>query len=170
MNPSDSPVASAPGYRQDTSVYTTMLSVYAVAGALDLVLKDLCGEAYSGLCSEFTQSDDVMGMMTQKLRDVTFTWDDAEFSLADGQLVSGYTVYRLKNGNTLPVSLEHNHTPFTPHIHTHTHTHTAQFLLSVFGGKHLCCVLVNLFNLNTNIHAWWRVRTNRPFSSVFAGG
>ena len=104
-DPADSPAVWADGYKQDPSVFPTLLSVYAIAGALDLVLKELCGESYSGLCQEFMDSDDVMEMMVEKMNEVTFTLDNTEFKYENGQFMSGYTVSRLFNGNMLSVSL-----------------------------------------------------------------
>ena len=104
VDAADNPVVWADGYRQDTAVYSTLLSVYAMAGALDLVLKDLCGETYSGVCPEFMKNDNTMEMIVDKMKEVTFTRGNTVFSYENGQFMSGYTVSRLFNGNVLRVS------------------------------------------------------------------
>ena len=100
----DNPAVWADGYKQDAAVYSTLLSVYAIAGALDLVLKELCGETYSGVCTQFMENDNTMEMIVDKMKEVTFTWDNTVFSFENGQFMSGYTVSRLYNGNILGVS------------------------------------------------------------------
>ena len=97
------PAVWADGYKQDSAVYSTLLSVYSIAGALDLVLKELCGETYSGVCTQFMENDNTMEMIVDKMKEVTFTWDNTVFSFENGQFMSGYTVSRLYNGNILKV-------------------------------------------------------------------
>ena len=104
-DPADNPAVWADGYKQDPNVFSTLLSVYAMAGALDLVLKELCGESYSGLCQEFMDNDDIMELMVEKINEVSFTLDNTEFKYENGQFMSGYSVRRLFNGNMLMVSL-----------------------------------------------------------------
>ena len=104
-DPADNPAVWADGYKQDPSVFSTLLSVYAIAGALDLVLKELCGESYSGLCQEFMDNDDIMELMVEKINEVSFTLDNTEFKYENGQFMSGYSVRRLFDGNMLMVSL-----------------------------------------------------------------
>ncbi len=99
---SNNPVIWANGYRQDPSVYSTLLAVYALTGALDLVLKELCGATYTGICAEFKNSD-VNRLIVEKMPEVSFTWDDTEFKFENGQFMSGYKVLRLMNGNTQQV-------------------------------------------------------------------
>ena len=102
----ENPAVWADGYKQDSNVYSTLLSVYAIAGALDLVLKELCGDTYANPCPEFNGNTGVLQMMVEKMNEVSFTWGNTEFKYEEGQFMSGYTVFRLNNGNMQAVSIQ----------------------------------------------------------------
>ncbi len=74
-----------------------------MTGALDQVLKELCGSDYNGMCPAFTQSNDLMEVMLQKLKDISFTIGNREFKFHDGQYLPGYVIYRLNGGTTQKV-------------------------------------------------------------------
>ncbi len=103
-NPTSSPITSGMKYEQDAQVLPTVNAIYALVGALDLALKEVCGQSYSGLCDDFTSDPQAGEKVMSKLPDVLFTSSGVEFRFQDKMYDEGYNIYRTINGqNTLVI-------------------------------------------------------------------
>ena len=98
------PLTTGSLYRQDNTVQTTINAVYAYAGALDLALKEVCGENYDAICDDFVPLS-AASVISEKLAQVTFTDDSGtSFEFTNGANELGFMLRRLESGAFLPVS------------------------------------------------------------------
>lgn len=94
-------ITNAPMYEDPFSVSYMIDSVYAVAKALDAVLKQYCGASYTGVCVQFRADPAAMSMLNEYIRDSSFTGDSgALFQIKDGEGTNGYNIlnYRQNSG------------------------------------------------------------------------
>ena len=89
------PVTASDNFQQDVRVLTTINAVYALVKAIDLALKERCGDAYGSVCDAFKNSQDAMALIVSKLDEVSFSDPSGEiFQFVDRQHNRGYSLYR----------------------------------------------------------------------------
>ncbi|KAK6190589.1 hypothetical protein SNE40_002421 [Patella caerulea] len=59
-------------YTQDNYVLSTIDSVYSIVGAMDATLKEICGEDYTSICSNYSNNPNINSIIQQKLNTLSF--------------------------------------------------------------------------------------------------
>ena len=91
-------IATSNRYKQDTAIIHVINAVYASAFAIDMALKEVCGESYTTVCEAFKNKEDRSDLILEMLNKVRFTdLSGYPFSFAEnrGDSNRGYNIYSI---------------------------------------------------------------------------
>ncbi|XP_059149160.1 uncharacterized protein LOC131936264 [Physella acuta] len=93
------PITNSASYEEDNYVLSTINSVYAIVNALDLTIRDYCGQNYVTPCYVYYASSNKLDRFNQRLNDVSFV-DEGQnsFRFLDREGNTAYDILQWRNG------------------------------------------------------------------------
>ena len=101
-------ITQAPNYEETSYTQFIISATYAVARAIDMALKDYCGDDYNGVCWQFRTASHLKDKILGYIRDAEFNLKDMNqntlFKIMDGEGLSDFAIYNFRSGNYAQVS------------------------------------------------------------------